>query len=107
MKTISTLTPNSTAKPVSDAHLAVTKSRASIEEYRKGLLAESLMAGDLISWCGNLYLVLSRDICRLTGDTRREWFTSTLYFYCAETNIVIERHLDKLICCEKISLSAR
>lgn len=78
--------------------------RATIAEYRKGLNAREIGAGDLISWCGSIYIVLMKDtkIAAPVGSAK-------FYLFELATGTILERCLEKLICCEKLfdySLSA-
>jgi hypothetical protein len=78
--------------------------RATIAEYREGLRARELGAGDLINWCGSLYFVLMKDLTGFAPGTAK------FYLFDLATGMIIERDLEKLICCEKLfdySLSAR
>lgn len=82
--------------------------RFSTEKYREGLKAIDLCAGDLIDWAGSIYFVLKKDLIQGPTLHQRPWENVQVYFYCHESNSIIERRLERLICCEKIiSLSAR
>lgn len=88
-----------------DVIASVNKKRATIAEYRKGLKARDICAGDLINWCGSLYFVLMKDT-----KIAKPVDTARFYLFDLATSMIIERDLEKLICCEKLfeySLSAR
>lgn len=76
---------------------SIDKKRAAIAEYRIGLSAKDICAGDLINWCGSIYFVLKKDL-------KVTWSLGGAHFYLFDLAgcKIIESDLEKLICCEKL-----